>query len=41
MIKIVTTYLKAYWDWTLLGREEKELLKHKSRAFPEVIFEEL
>ena len=41
MVKIVTEYLKAFWDWTLLGQEEKTLLKGEVKEFPEVVFENL
>jgi hypothetical protein len=41
MVKIVTKYLKAFWDWTLLGQEENSLLKGEVKEFPEVVFENL
>lgn len=41
IIKIVSTYLKAYWDRTLLGKEESPLLMHETAKFPEVIFENI
>jgi dienelactone hydrolase len=39
MVKVITKYLKAFWDWTLLGQEEKPLLKGEVKEFPEVVFE--
>ena len=41
IIKIVTTYLKAFWGWALLGKEESHLLKYESARFPEVVFENI
>ena len=41
IIKIVTTYLKVYWDWVLLEKKENGLLMHETPMFPEVIFEDL
>jgi hypothetical protein len=40
-VKLVREYLKAFWDWTLLGQEEKTLLKGEVKEFPEVVFENL
>ena len=41
MIEIVVTYLKAFFEWQLLGKEQDKLMRNESRAFPDVTFEDL
>lgn len=41
MTEIVVVYLKAFWDWTLLGKEIDDFLLHEPHLYPETSFEGL
>lgn len=41
MIKMVVVYLKAFWEWTLLGKKINNILQHESHLYPEISFEDL
>ncbi len=41
MIEIVVMYVKAFWDWNLLGKNVDDILQHESKLYPEIKFEDL
>jgi hypothetical protein len=39
MVGVTTTYLKAFWDWTLLNHKEEPFLSKTTKEYPEVLFD--